>query len=61
MQYIINQEAEKIFALPSGKFDKNEYLTGKEVLPSYQSQMPEQPKLTFSPLGIAFEKKFKAI
>ena len=33
----INREAEKISALSSGKFDKNEHLTGKELFLSNQS------------------------
>ena len=34
LKYDINREAEKISALSSGKKDKYEYLTGKEILPS---------------------------
>ena len=34
LQYNINREAAKISALLSGKIDKYEYLTGKEILPS---------------------------
>ena len=30
-QYYINKEAAKISALSSGKIDKYEYLTGKEI------------------------------
>ena len=30
MQHVINGEAAKISALPSGKIDKYEYLTGEE-------------------------------
>ena len=37
-------------ALSSGKKDKDEYLTGEEVLPSHQQQMIEQAKFTYSPL-----------
>ena len=43
-------EAAKMSALSSGKKDKDEYLTGEEVLPSYQQQMIEQAKFTYSPL-----------
>ena len=32
LQYNINREATKISALSSGKIDKYEYLTGKEIL-----------------------------
>ena len=56
LQYDINREAAKISALSSGKIDKYEHLTGKEILPSYQKQMIEQAKFTYSPLGKAFEK-----
>ena len=34
LQYDINRKATKILALLSGKIDKYEYLTGKEILPS---------------------------
>ena len=44
-------------ALSSGKIDKYEYLTGKEKLPSNQSQIIEQPIFTYSPLGKALEKQ----
>ena len=33
LQYGINKEPAKISALSSGKIDKHEYLTGKEILP----------------------------
>ena len=55
LQYDINREAAKISALSSGKFDKFEYLTGEEILPSNQQQIIDQAKFTFSPLGKAFE------
>ena len=45
LQYDINREAAKISALSSGKIDKNEYLTGEEILPSIQ-----QAKFAYSPL-----------
>ena len=51
----------KISALSSGKTDKYEYLTGKEILPSNQQQIIEQAKFTYSPLGKAFEKQIKTI
>ena len=38
LQYDTNREAAKISALSSGKVDKYEYLTGKEILPSNQKQ-----------------------
>ena len=56
LQYNINREAAKISALSSGKFDKYEYLTGEEVLPSNQQQVIEQVKFTYS-----FEKQTKTI
>ena len=37
LQYDINREAAKISTLSSGKIDKYEYLTGKEIL-SYTQQ-----------------------
>ena len=61
LQYDINREAAKISALPSGKIDKYEYLTGEEILPSDQSRVIEQAKLTYSPLGRAFEKQMPTI
>ena len=57
MQYHVNKEAAKISAFSSGKIDKYEYLTGEEILPSNQRQIIEQAKLTYSPLGKAFEKQ----
>ena len=42
IQYDINSEAAKISALSSGKIDKDEYLTGEEILPSNQQQIIEQ-------------------
>ena len=61
LQYDINREAAKGFALSSGKIDKYEYLTGEEILPSNQQQIIEQFKFTYSPLGKAFEKQRKTI
>ena len=61
LQYDINREATKISAFSSNKFNKYEYLTGEETLPSNQKQMMEQAKFTYSPLGKAFEKHIKAI
>ena len=61
LQYDINREAAKISALSSGKFDKYEYLTGEEILPSNKQQIIEQAKFTYSPLGKAFEKQIKTI
>ena len=61
LQYDINREIAKISALSSGKIDKYEYLTSKEILPSNQQQIIEQAKFTYSPLGKAFEKQTKTI
>ena len=61
LQYDINRKAAEISALSSGKIDKYEYLTGKEILPSNQKQIIEQVKYTYSPLGEAFEKQTKTI
>ena len=41
LQYDINKEATKISAFSSGKIDKDEYLTGKDILPSNQQQIIE--------------------
>ena len=61
LQYDINREAAKISALPLGKFNKYEYLTGEEVLPSNKQQIIEQAKFEYFPLGKAFEKQVKTI
>ena len=61
LQCDINREAAKISALSSGKFNKYEYLTGEEVLPSNKQQIIEQAKFEYSPLGKAFEKQIKTI
>ena len=57
----INREAAKISALTSDKFNKYEYLTGEEILPSKEQQIFEQAKITYSPLRKAFEKQIKMI
>ena len=57
LQYDINRKAAEISALSSGKIDKYEYLTGKEILPSNQKQIIEQAKFTYSPLGKAYKNK----
>ena len=61
LQYNINREAAKISALSSGKLHKYEYVTGEDILPSNQQQTIEQIKLTYSPLGKAFDKQIKSI
>ena len=44
-------------SIPSGKIDKYKYLTGEEILPSGLSQIIQQAKFTYSPLGKVFEKE----
>ena len=53
LQQNINREASKISAQLSGKIDKYENLTGKEILPSTPSQKEEQANFTYSPSGKA--------
>ena len=57
----INGEAAKISALSSGGIDQHEYLIGEQILPSDQSRILEQAKLTYSPFGKEFEKHIKTI
>ena len=54
MQYDINREAAKISALSSHKVEKDEFLTGEEILSSGQSRMIEQANFTYFPLGKSF-------
>ena len=61
LQYDINRDAAKISALSSGKINKYQYLTGKDILPSNQQQIIEEARFTYSPLGKAFEKQIKTI
>ena len=61
LQYDINKEAAKISALSPGKFQKYEYLTGEDILPSTQQQIIQQLKFMYSALGKAFEKQTKTI
>ena len=61
LQYDINREAAKIWALSSRKIEKYEYLTGEEIVPSNQKQILEQAKFTYSPLGKAFVKQIKTV
>ena len=39
LQNDINREGAKISSVPSGKIDKYEYITGKEILPSDHSRI----------------------
>ena len=59
VQCDINRKTTEISTLSSGKIDKCEYLTVKEILLSNQQQLIEQAKFTYSPLGKAFEKQTK--
>ena len=61
LQYDINRDVAKISALSSGKFNKYEYLTGEEILPSNKQQIIEQAKCKYSPLGKAIEEQTKII
>ena len=61
LQYDINRTAAKMSALSSGKINKYESLTGKEILPSNQKEIIKQTKFTYSSLGKAFEKQTKTI
>ena len=61
LQYDINREAPKTSALSLGKLNKYEYLTGEDILPSNQQHIVKQARLTYSPLGKAFEKQIKTI
>ena len=58
---ISTEKQQKISALSSGKIDKYEYITGKELLPSNQRQVIGQAKFACSPLGKAFENKQKGL
>ena len=61
LQHDTNREAAKITALSSGKIDKYEYLTGKEIVPPNQYRGVEHTKYTYSSLGKAIEEKIKII
>ena len=61
LQYDANREAAKISASSSGKINRYEYLTGKEILPPNQQQIIEQAKFTYSPLVKALEKQTETI
>ena len=61
LQHDINREAAKISALTSKNFQEYEYLTCEDILPSNQQQIIEQEKLTYCPVGKAFETQIKTI
>ena len=59
LQYDINRKAAKISSLSSGKIDKYQYFTGKEILTSDEQQIIEKAKFNYSPLGKTFKKQNK--
>ena len=59
LQCNIKREAEKLLALSSGKIEKNEYLTGEEILPSNEIQIIEQTKFTYPLLAKDLKKQTK--
>ena len=61
VQCNINREAAKISALSSGKIDKYEFLTGKEILIFDHSGIIDQAKSIYCPLNKVFEKQIKTI
>ena len=61
LQYDINRKVAKISALSSGKIHKYEYLTGEDILPSNQTQIIEQAKFIYSPLGKLLKNKSKQL
>ena len=61
LQYDINREAAKISAFSSGKIDKYEYLTGKEILPSGQRRVIEKTRLIIILEVKLWENKLKQL
>ena len=61
LPYDINRKVAIISALSSNKIDKDEYLTGEEILLSNRQKIIEQVKFTYTPSGKAFEKQTKTI
>ena len=61
LKYDFNRENAKISALSSGKIDKYECFTGKEILCSNQSRITQQAKFTYFPLGKGIDKQIKTI
>ena len=49
LQYHVNGEAVKVLALPTSKFDNQQYPTGKQILSSDQRRVIEQAKFTYTP------------
>ena len=57
----IGREAAKISAFSSGKIDKYEYLTGKEILPSGQRRVIEKTRLIIILEVKLWENKLKQL
>ena len=57
---IWTRKAAEISVWSSVKIDKYEYFTGKDILPSNQHQIIEQPKFSYSPLGKTFENNWRS-
>ena len=58
--HCVSDDEAKISALSSSKMDKNEYLTGEEILP-IQHMITEESKFTYSLLGNGLDKQLKTI
>ena len=56
---MILKRSNKTSALLSGKIDKCESFTNKNILPPDQRRVVEQAKFAYSPLGKAFKKQSK--
>ena len=61
LKYHVYLETAKILALQSGKIDKYEYITSKEILLFDQSRTKGRTKFTCFLLDITFEKQMKTI
>ena len=58
---ILKEKQQKYQHYLSGKIDKYEYFTGKEILLFNQRKIIEQANFAFSPLGKAFENQRKTV
>ena len=56
---ILTEKQAKILTFSSGKINKYEYYTGKEILPSNQNRVIEQAKFNCSRSGKALAKSIK--
>ena len=61
MEYDINRESGKISALSWDKFEKYEYFTDEEILPSNQKQVVQETEFNYLPLETTYEKHIKVI